>query len=265
VLSHARSLADQGYAEIVLTGIHLGDYGKDLRNSTLSDLVGALAEVGPRIRLSSLDPHEVTPELVALVARHPRVCRHLHVCLQSGSPRVLKAMRRHYRAEAFEALVADIHDADPEICIGTDVIVGFPGETAEEHRETVDMLMRLPIPHIHVFPYSARAQTAAAEMEGEVPAEVIDARTREVLDLSRVRRREFYQRLVGREVQVLAENPGRRNPESTRGFTDNYVPVRFSVGSVSAGEFVRVRVEATDGAGAWGTVAPDRTRESVHS
>lgn len=247
VVAHARALAADGFEEVVLTGIHLGDYGKDLRpRRSLTELVAALAETGagPRIRISSLDPHEVPDDLVELVARHERVCRHLHVCLQSGSDRVLRAMRRHYDYAEFERLVTKIYEADPSTAIGTDVIVGFPTETEAEHAQTMARLESLPLSYLHVFPYSSRKGTAAAEMDGHLDPAVIKERTAQMLELAGAKRAAFYAQQDGAELDVLVETPAKREPGWVRGFTDNYLPVLVP-GDVSelVGRRVRVRVE----------------------
>ena len=248
VVDHARALAAESFEEIVLTGIHLGDYGKDLRpRRSLTELVAALAEVGPRVRISSLDPHEVPDALVELVTSHENVCRHLHVCLQSGSDRVLRVMRRHYDTAEFDRLVRTIHAADPLTAIGTDIIVGFPTETDAEHEETLRRLEALPISYLHVFPYSSRKGTAAADMDGHLPPEVIKERTAQMLELAAAKRAAFYAASEGAVLDVLVETPAKREPGWVRGFTDNYLPVLVP-GEVEelVGQTVAARIQAPD-------------------
>lgn len=209
VLDEMERLAAQGYKEVVLTGIHLGSWGHDLDPPrTLADLVEAIAERSPvpRVRLSSIDPPEITPRLLALLKAGDPLCPHLHIPVQSGSTSVLRRMRRKYDAAFVRDILLRVADEVPDICIGTDVIAGFPGETEDEFEEGVALLHDLPFAYFHVFPYSRRAGTTAAKLPGQVPSRVIHQRAAELRRLGTRKRRAYLDRFVGRHVRVLVEN-----------------------------------------------------------
>ncbi|MFQ5840388.1 MAG: tRNA (N(6)-L-threonylcarbamoyladenosine(37)-C(2))-methylthiotransferase MtaB, partial [Candidatus Methylomirabilales bacterium] len=170
-VTEARRLMAAGYSEIVLTGVNLGTYGFDLTpRVSLTDLLKRLLEAadGARFRLSSLHPHEVTPELIRLMAESPALCRHVHLALQSGGDDILRAMRRSYRSRHFREVVERLAGTVPGVAIGADVIVGFPGETEAAFRNTRDLIATTPVSYAHVFTYSRRSGTSAADMAGQV-------------------------------------------------------------------------------------------------
>lgn len=210
VVEQARRLATAGYEEIVLAGVHLGHYGRDLESGTdLSGLLDMLLElVDPRVRfrLSSIDPGEVDLGLVRKLVDEPRLCRYLHLPLQSGSESVLARMRRNYRATDYTELVENIAGIDPHFGIGVDLITGFPGETESEFEETRARLERLPVSFYHVFRYSDREGTPAARMDGKVDGETAARRSEVLRDLGRSKRRNFVRRHVGREVEGVVES-----------------------------------------------------------
>ena len=178
VLRQTRHLLNQGYKEIVLTGIHLGGYGRELHpGARLGSLIRRLLQEEPlrRLRLSSIEPLEVTDEIIDLVATSPRMAKHFHVPLQSGSSRILGLMRRPYRAARYLELLEKIRRRVPEAAIGADVMVGFPGETKEDHALTRDLIRNSPLTYLHVFPFSRRPGTAAGQLEPEVPKTVAGA------------------------------------------------------------------------------------------
>src|SRR5574337_449504 len=179
VLVDLRALVEAGYPEVVLTGTHLGTYGRDLSiGSSIAGLVARMLEAAApaRLRLSSLDPHEVGEELIGCFGRFGNLCRHLHLPLQSGDETVLKRMRRPHTADDFRRLVERLAEAVPGIAIGTDVIVGFPGEGEAEFEATYRLLDGLPIAYLHVFNYSRRRGTVAATMPNQIPKDVRSAR-----------------------------------------------------------------------------------------
>jgi threonylcarbamoyladenosine tRNA methylthiotransferase MtaB len=163
----------------------------------------------PRLRLSSLEAGEITPELLELMAREPRLCPHLRAPLQSGSDRVLAAMGRPYTAVEYAARLEQVGEAVPGLCLGADVLVGLPGEDREAFRQTRALVERLPLAYLHVFPYSPRPGTRAAEMDGRPPEREARQRAAELRELGAAKRLAFYQAQVGRRLQVVAESRGR--------------------------------------------------------
>ncbi|MBI2606629.1 MAG: MiaB/RimO family radical SAM methylthiotransferase [Deltaproteobacteria bacterium] len=212
LIAEAQRLADAGVRELVLTGVNIADYGLDHGSdprTSFDDLVEALLErtTMPRIRLSSLDPSEISDRLLSMMTAGGRLMPHFHVSLQSAVSRVLRAMKRAYRAEDVEAALERIHARSSGIFVGMDVIAGFASETDEEHREGLRRLERLPWTRLHVFPYSERGGTPAARIPGAVEPRARFERARELLELSRVRHEAFVKRYVGKRVDgVLFES-----------------------------------------------------------
>lgn len=239
------TLVEQGAAEVVLTGVHLGTWGRDVRPRTrLSELVAALLpELGPaRLRLSSLDPHEVDDALVQLMADHPeRLCRHLHLPVQSGDPEILRAMRRGHTADEFTRLCTRVLAAVPGVAIGTDVIVGFPGEDEAAFARTFDMLAALPLAYHHVFSYSRRRGTAAAQFDDQVPPATKHDRSQRLRALSEVQARQFAQPFVGSTLDAVIEPQG---PEGATAVTDNFLRLAIAAPRRMLGCRTRVRVAA---------------------
>ncbi len=203
-----RELAQTGANEIVLTGIHLGRWGWDFDPAgRLEDLAQALlaADERPRLRLSSLESHEVTPGLVRLAATHDRVCRHFHLPLQSGSDKVLAAMGRPYTSGQYRRVVEDIAKAIPGVCIGADVLVGLPGEDEEAFEQTRSLIRELPISYLHVFPYSPRPGTRAYTMPERPSGQQVNERCAMLRELGAERKLRFLQNLVGKTLEVVVE------------------------------------------------------------
>ena len=245
VLARLDALVAAGAREVVLTGIHLGTYGRDLRpRMQLVDLVAAaLPRLGPaRLRLSSIDPHEVGDELLALVREHPAaLCRHLHLPVQSCDDGVLRAMRRAHDAADFVDLVARARAAVPELAISSDVIVGHPGEDDDAFARTHATLAALPLAYLHVFPYSPRAGTVAPSLPGRVASATIAQRGRALRALSRTKAATFRASLAEREHDVVVH----RRPDRAGVFwarTDHDVSVRMQDGATHAGARVRVHL-----------------------
>lgn len=249
VLAQARRLAADGHRELVLTGVDLGDYGAGLvPRPTLAALVGDLASVpGLRwVRLSSVLPAYFTPALVEAVTRSALVASHLHVPLQSGSDRVLRRMRRPYTIARYRDLVERLAAGIPALGLGTDVIVGFPGETAADFDATVALVEALPFSYLHVFPYSPRRGTEAAGHEGRVDDRVVARRSRVLRELGRAKNLAFRRALVGRTLEVLVLE--RRDPATGGliGLTGNYVEVVFGGPDALMRRLAHVRVTAAD-------------------
>lgn len=234
VLANARQIASMGVQEIVLTGVNLGDFGngtaviegeRPKKEALFVDLVRELDQVETvsRFRISSIEPNLLTDEIIAFVAGSQRFMPHFHVPLQSGNDKQLREMRRRYRRDLYAERVASIKRHMPHACIGCDVIVGFPGETEEDFLETYRFLQSLDISYLHVFTYSERANTPAADLPGAVPVEERRRRNQALRGLSEMKRREFYRQHLGTVRPVLFEQ--HKTPAYISGFTDNYIKV----------------------------------------
>ncbi len=228
VIKQTKKIVSQGYSEIVLTGVHLGAYGQDLKPTTsLKEIIGAITLVPEveRVRISSVDPNEMDLEFLEFVVQNPKVCRHLHIPLQSGSDAILKRMRRRYKRQEFLDIYEQIKANDPGIAITTDLIVGFPGETEELFQETYNFLQDLELTKIHVFKFSPRKGTPAAGYPQQVTNEEKTKRSQVIMDLSNRMSQKFNRRLIGQTVQVLVETV---KQGQLAGLTDNYIHVTAS-------------------------------------
>jgi len=222
------SLATKGYREVVLTGIHLGAYGRDLIPPTdLAAVVRRVAKAHPveRLRLSSIEPREVTDELISLIGSSGVVCRHLHIPLQSGDDGILAAMNRDYNAAFFRDLIRKVHAAVPDIAVGIDVIAGFPGETETAFANTLRLVEGLPVAYLHVFPYSRRPGTPAAAMPNQVPETEKKRRAEQLRRIGTAKRQAFAERFIGAPLAVLVEGRKEKSTGFSIGFSDNYIPI----------------------------------------
>lgn len=228
VIAELERLARMGFREVVLTGVHLGGYGKDLEpRLDFADLVEMIAELSPvpRIRLSSIDPPEVTSRLLDIMKRSDVLCPHLHVPVQSGADAVLQRMRRQYDASLVRDVAVELRRVLPDASLGTDVIAGFPGETEADFEAGLALLDATPFTYFHVFPYSRRSGTTAAKAKDPVPPATIRARASLLRRLGERKRAEFSQRFVGEELRVLAESARDRETGLLIGYSRNYVRV----------------------------------------
>ena len=231
VLKNAKEISEQDIKEIVLTGVNIGDYGKGefgnkKHEHTFLELVQALDEVDgiERLRISSIEPNLLKNETIDFVSKSNTFVPHFHIPLQSGSNTLLRLMRRRYMRELYVDRVTKIKEVMPDACIGVDVIVGFPGETDEIFLETYNFLTELDISYLHVFTYSERENTIAAEMDGVVPQNVRKKRSKMLRGLSVKKRRAFYESQIGKTKTVLFE--GENKAGYIHGFTENYVKVK---------------------------------------
>lgn len=228
VVQQAREVAASGVKEIVLTGVNLGDFGirDGQRQDKFFDLVKALDEVEgiDRIRISSCEPNLLTDEIIEFVAQSKVFVPHFHIPLQSGSDKILGLMRRRYRRDLYADRVSKIKQLMPDCCIGVDVIVGFPGETREDFIDTYNFLNDLDISYLHVFTYSERENTIAAELPGAVPGSTRAERSKMLHILSDKKRRAFYETQLGRDAEILFETDIKDG--YMHGFTRNYVKVK---------------------------------------
>ena len=245
VLDQARGLVEAGHPEIVLTGVDLGHYGADLvPRTSLAALVRALAEIRGLswVRLSSLLPAYFTPELLDVVTASPVVAPHFHIPLQSGSDRLLRAMRRPYNTRMYRELVERLAAARPRLGLGADVIAGFPGETDADFTETAAFVRAMPFSYLHVFPYSARAGTEATGLPGQVEAWATTRRSAALRDIGRTKSDEFRRGLIGHVEDVLVlETPDRATGRLV-GLTGNFVETVFAGPPELMRTLVRVRV-----------------------
>jgi threonylcarbamoyladenosine tRNA methylthiotransferase MtaB len=244
VLAQMERLVDAGYKEIVLTGIHLGQWGRDLDHSLgLSGLLRNmdLRHHPPRVRLSSLEPMEIDSELIDIMCRSPWICRHLHIPLQSGDSEILKRMRRPYTPTQYSDLVMRIHEVLPEAAIGADVLTGFPGETETQFRNSLDLLEGLPVSYLHVFPFSPRPGTPAATFTGQIQGPELRRRSQILQDLGRRKRRAFQEKFLGESLEILIET--HREQMFWEGFSDNYISVLIRDTNSNLGPGIRIMVK----------------------
>ena len=227
-LLQAKDLASSGFREIILTGIHLGAYGEDLFPPlALLDLLLALERTAgiSRIRLSSIEPGEFNSSLIEVLSQSEKICPHLHVPLQSGDDEVLKRMNRRYSRNFFEDLIQRLAQAIPDLAVGVDVIGGFPGEDDRAFDNTLELISRLPIAYLHVFPFSKREGTPAASFPDQVQGKIIKARCLALRELGAKKRADFYRGFLGKCLKVLIESKRDRETRLLKGFSRNYIPV----------------------------------------
>ena len=246
-VERAKDIDSQGYHEIVLTGIHLGSYGQDLAKKTsLAELIkNILLHTGiRRIRLSSLEINEVGEELMEVLA-DSRICRHLHLPLQSGSDKILGLMRRNYSAIHFKKALIRIADKYSDLSIGTDVIAGFPGEGQKEFQETYRIIDDLPFSYLHIFPYSVRTGTAASQMNPSIPTTVISERTELLKRLSVSKKERHARGHLQKILDVIIEE--KEDNGYMSGTASNYLKVRMRSDNINPGSMVFVRSTAVEG------------------
>ncbi len=250
VMRQIERLGRLGYREAVLTGIHIGCYGHDLKPAVgLVDLLGRIQETGPidRIRISSIEPAELSDAIIDRAALDEdtvgRLCRHFHIPLQSGDDGILKRMHRPYRSGYFKDLVQRIIDRLPDAAIGVDILVGFPGETDEAFENTYALIQSLPVAYLHVFPFSAREGTPAFSFKGQVAPPVIKKRCARMRRLGAKKRQAFYGRHVGKVVNVLVEATRDKITGGLKGISDNYIPVHFNGPDQLINTFQPVEIE----------------------
>ena len=235
VVDEFKKLLDAGYKEIILTGVNVGDYGKNsVRHlfNLLYELINLEGEF--RIRISSIEPNLLTDEIINLVAESEKLCNHFHIPLQSGSPQILKAMQRRYTIEDYENLIYKIKNRLPDAGIGVDVIVGFPGETEEDFIHTHNFLRELPVSYLHVFTYSERPETKAISLSGIVDVQERKRRNNILRILSEKKRAKFYSDMIGTKQDVLFENVNKNGV--MKGFTSNYIKVQSDYNEALTGQ-----------------------------
>ncbi len=240
VVKQVENLSAAGYPEVVLTGIHIGNYGQDL--SPQLDLLALLKAIKTsnfrgRLRLGSIEPTELPTELLDYIAAADWICPHYHIPLQAGEDQILKAMNRHYTTADFAKLLGNIRRRQPDAAIGLDIITGFPGETDAQFDATCAFLEELPFSHLHVFPFSKRPGTPAAEMPSQLPGNIIKDRAATLREIGDRKLKSFSSRFVGKVLEVVIEGGGQ-----AKGLSENYLSIRVEASSLKQGDCLSVRV-----------------------
>ena len=259
VLDMLARLAGEGYREVVLTGIHLGMYGVDLKNGMdLGRLLVAIKNqrLPLRIRLSSLEINEIDEGLIGMMASDGHLCRHLHIPLQSGDDRILKRMNRHYTVAQFAETIKMVHDRAPLAAIGVDIMAGFPGEDISAYENTYALIKDLPISYLHVFPFSPRPGTAAWSFGDRVDPGTVRKRAEDLRDLGQKKKMVFYQKCLDKEFPVLAESQYSEKDNLIKGTSDNYLPVLFPL-TRKSNEVIQVHMERVENNVVIGRVAEE--------
>jgi threonylcarbamoyladenosine tRNA methylthiotransferase MtaB len=245
VIRQAQQLVDAGYKEIVLTGIHTGGYGEDMKDYNLAMLLKDIEKevIGlERLRISSIEASQITDEVIQVMNDSNVIVRHLHIPLQSGSNTVLKRMRRKYTMEFFGERLNRLKEALPGLAVTSDVIVGFPGETEEEFMETYNFIKDHKFSELHVFPYSKRTGTPAARMDDQVDEEVKNERVHKLISLSDQLAKEYASQFEGEVLEVIPEERSKNGEGMYEGYTDNYLKVIFKGTEEMIGQIVKVKI-----------------------
>ena len=257
VLANIRKLAKAGYREVVLTGIHLGVYGHDLTPATnLATAMERISESRPidRVRLSSIEPLEITSKIIDQMIESDIFCRHFHIPLQSGDPGILKSMGRPYSPQYFGDLINKIHEFMPDAAIGADVLIGFPGESESAFEETYNLIEKLPISYLHVFPFSERPGTKAANLPDKVDVRIVKDRCERMRILGNAKRKHFYQKFIGQVLPILVETNRVPSTNFLKGVSSNYLPVLMDGGDILKNKIVEVKIEKPIGRQLFGSI-----------
>ncbi|MBQ7994904.1 MAG: tRNA (N(6)-L-threonylcarbamoyladenosine(37)-C(2))-methylthiotransferase MtaB [Bacilli bacterium] len=243
-LEECKRIIEEGYKEIVLTGIHIGGYGRDIYGNEylFADLVEDILKNSPslyRLRISSIEESEITPKFLRLLEKYDNIADHMHIPLQSGSSSVLKRMHRKYDTESFLNKIEELRKIRPNMAITTDVIVGFPGESEEEWQETKDFCMKARFSSIHVFPFSAREGTLAFTMPNQIDPKTKDRRVHELLEISKKLHEEYKKKFYGTKMEVLIEGKNKEN-KMHYGRASNHLYVKTPNANCVEGDVVTV-------------------------
>ena len=243
VLSDFKSLVEKGYKEIILTGVNVGDYGKAF-DTNLPGLLKNMTEVPGnfRIRISSIEPNLLTDEILEFTANNEKMCKHFHIPLQSGSTKILRLMQRRYKTEDYYKLIQKAKSLIPELGIGVDVIVGFPGESQIDFNETHSFLRDLPVSYLHVFTYSERPNTKAIEMPNPVDVQERRRRNNVLRILSEKKKNAFYKEMLNQEIEVLFE--AENDNGLIKGFSSNYVRTGHLFTPELVNKFAKVKIKS---------------------
>jgi len=245
ILKETKNLAEAGFKEIVLTGIHVASYGKDIKNISLIEVLEEVGKIDKieRIRLSSIEPTLIDHEFMDRIVKIGKVCDHFHLSLQSGSPTVLKRMNRKYTPEQYKDIVNIIRQYMPNAGITTDIIVGFPGETDEEFNETYEFVKEIGFSRIHVFKYSPRRGTPAAKYEKQVDGNVKNIRSERLISLGEELMKRFNSNFIDATLSVLLEEKSKKDKDLMEGYTTNYIRVKAKKDLSLIGQIVDVKIK----------------------
>ena len=241
VIDEVKKLASHGFKEVILSGIHTASYGLDLDgNITLIDLIEDIE----RVRIGSIEPAFFTNEVIEKIKGFKKLCPHFHLSLQSGCNTVLKRMNRRYTAEEYEHIVNILRDNIKDVSISTDVIVGFPGETEEEFNETYEFLKRIKLTKTHIFKYSPRKGTRAAEMKGQLDGKIKEERSKALIALNDINEENFIKKYINKNVKVLLEQEVKGKENIFEGYTENYIKVQVEKPeNIKSGDIIECRIE----------------------
>lgn len=248
IISEVKRLSDNGFKEIVLTGIHIASYGKDLGDTSLIDVIKEVHSVEgiERIRLSSVEPNLLSDEFINEIKALPKFCEHLHLSLQSGSDETLKRMNRKYDTAGYRRIVKNLRREIPDIAITTDIIVGFPGETEEEFNDTFEFVKEMAFSQIHVFKYSPRKGTPAAKFEEQVSGDIKNIRSEKIIKLGNELMDSYRRKFVDKELNVLFENHYGNDRNMIEGLTENYIRVATLGEEKYIGKIMKTKIAKLD-------------------
>lgn len=243
IYSEVISLAQNGFKEIVLTGIHIASYGKDLGETRLIDVLEKIHDIDgiERIRLGSIEPNLVTFDFIERIKRLHKVCDHFHLSLQSGSDTVLKRMNRKYTTKEFKQIVELIRNYMPDAGITTDIIVGFPGETHDEFKETYEFVKAINFSKVHVFKYSPRKGTPAAEFKNQVDGNIKNERSKTLIQLTDNLTKEFHEKFLDKSIEVLIEDDLDIESNMCHGYSSNYIRALVKSNTTLNGQIIKVK------------------------
>lgn len=249
IIAEANRLANSGFKEIILTGIHVASYGKDLGNIGLLDVIKEISKVEgiERIRLSSMEPTLINSNFMKTVCKIPQFCDHFHLSLQSGSDTILKRMNRKYTTSEYSSIVDLIREYMPNAGITTDIIVGFPGEGEVEFKESLDFVKKIKFSRIHVFKYSPRKGTPASKYSDQVHGTIKNERSKKLISIGEELTKNFNQQLLGSTLDVLFEEESKDNPKYLEGYTTNYIRIKALKDEKLKGKIVPVKMICLDG------------------
>ena len=259
IINQIKDITRKGFKEIVLSGIHLGQWGIDLEpKQSLAELIKVLENIDglDRYRISSLDPMEFSDELIETLINSKKFCHHLHISLQSGNNEILSKMRRRYTVEYYSELINTLTKSISNLAIGTDIIVGFPGETEQYFNDTCKNLEELPISYIHVFTYSKRKGTLAADMPDQISQNIKKARNTRLTELAKSKNLEFIKSQSGQELDILVEFVRDRRTGMLKGLTHNYIPILIDGSDDLKNSFVKVKIVGFDESSVKGIIIP---------
>lgn len=247
VIDEIKKLASHGFKEVILSGIHTASYGLDLEgNITLIDLIEDIEKIDgiERVRIGSIEPAFFTNEVIEKIKGFKKLCPHFHLSLQSGCNTVLKRMNRRYKAEEYEHIVNVLRENIKDVSISTDVIVGFPGETEEEFNETYEFLKKIKLTKTHIFKYSPRKGTRAAEMKGQIDGKVKEERSKALIALNDINEQGFIEKYINKNVKVLLEQQVKGKENIFEGYTENYIKVEVEKPeNIKTGDIIECRIE----------------------